>query len=58
MKGSAALRCESFSKKMSKKDHLCHHDKNYCYFSKSYISVINLIVGCRNMIKLYKNMSL
>ena len=58
MKGSAVLRCGSFSKKISKKKHLCHHDKNYCYFSKSNISEINLIVGSRNMIKLYKNMSL
>ena len=27
-----------------KKKHLCHHNKNYCYFSKSSIPVINLSV--------------
>ena len=53
----AALRCESFSKKISKKKHLCHHDESYCYFWKSNIPVIHLIVGSRNMIKLSKNMS-
>ena len=52
---SMALR--SFSKKYPKK-HLHHHDKNCCYFCKSNIPVINLIVGSRNMIKLAKNMSL
>ena len=46
-----------FEKNIEKK-HLCHHDKNCCYFCKSNISVINLIVGSRNMIKLSKNMSL
>ena len=35
-----------------------HHDKNYCYFCKSNIPVINLIVGSRKMIKVSKNMSL
>ena len=39
------------------KKHLHHHDKNYCYFCKSNIPVINLIVGSRNMIKVSKNMS-
>ena len=38
--------------------HLCRHDKNYYYFCKSNIPVINLIVGSRNMIKVSKNMSL
>ena len=35
-----------------------HHDKNYCYFWKSFISVINLIVDSKNMIKLSKTLSL
>ena len=46
-----------FGRNIEKK-HLGHHDKNYCYFCKSNISVINLIVGSRNMIKLSNNMSL
>ena len=37
--------------------HLCHHDKNYYYFCKSNIPVINLIVGSRNMIKVSKSLS-
>ena len=44
-----------FGKKYQKR-HLCHHDKNYCYFFKSNIPIINLIAGSRNMIKLSKNM--
>ena len=36
-----------FEKKTSKKKHLCRHDKNYCYFCKLNIPVINLIVGSR-----------
>ena len=55
---STALRCESFLKKASKKKHVCRHGKNYYYFCKSNIPVINLAVGSRNMIKLSKNMSL
>ena len=47
-----------FFEKNIEKKLLCHHDKNYCYFCKSSIPVINLIVGFRNMIKLSKNMSL
>ena len=31
--------------------HLCRHDKNYYYFWKTNIPVINLIVDSRNMIK-------
>ena len=42
--GSKALRCGSFSKNIEKK-HLCCHDKNYSYFCKSNINVINLIRG-------------
>ena len=37
---------------------LCRHGKNYYYFWKSNILVINLIVDFRNMIKVSKNMSL
>ena len=51
---STALRCGSFSEKISEN----HDDKNYCYFCKSNIPVITLIVGSRNLIKLSKNMSL
>ena len=46
-----------FEKKFQKK-RLCHHDKNYCYFCKSNIPVINLIEGFRNMIKVSHNVSL
>ena len=45
-----------FGKNIEKK-HFCRHDKNYYYFCKSKISVINLIAGYRNMIKVSKNMS-
>ena len=55
---STALRCGSFFRKNIEKKHLCHHDKNYYYFCKSNIPVINLIAGSRNMIKVSKNMSL
>ena len=54
---STALRCRSFSKKYQKKA-LCYHNKNYCYFFKSNILVINLILGSKNMIKDSKNSSL
>ena len=46
-----------FRKKRWKKC-LCSRDKNYCYFCKSNIPVINLILDSRNMTKLSKNMSL
>ena len=46
-----------FGRNIEKK-HLGHHDKNYCYFCKSNIPVINLIVDSRNMIKVSKDMSL
>ena len=46
-----------FGKNIERK-HLYRHDKNYYYFCKSDIPVINLIVGSRNMIKLSKNISL
>ena len=54
---SMALRCIFFFKKNINKKHLCSHDKNYYCFCKSNISVINLIAGSRNMIKLSKDMS-
>ena len=50
LKHSAALRCRSFSEKNIEKKHLRRHDKNYCYFCKSNIPVINSIVGSRNLI--------
>ena len=46
------------SKKNIEKKHLCHHDKNCCYFWKSNIPGINLIVSSINMIKASKNTSL
>ena len=39
-------------------EHFSYHDKNYYYYWKSNIPVINLIVDSRNMIKVSKNMSL
>ena len=52
------IKVQVFFGKNTEKKHLCHHDKNYCFFYRSNIRVINLFVGCRNMIKLSKNMSL
>ena len=46
-----------FWKKHLKK-HLRRQDKNYNYFCKSNILVINLIVDSRNMIKVSKDMTL
>ena len=46
-----------FSKKKIEKKHLCHYDKNQCYFCKSNIPAINLTLGSRNTIKLLKNTS-
>ena len=43
--------------KIIERKHLCCHVKNFYYFCKSNISVINLILGFRNMIKVSKNMS-
>ena len=45
-----------FLVKNIEKKHLCRHYKNYYYFCKSNIPVINLIVDSRNMIKVSKNM--
>ena len=53
-----SIKVRSFSRTISKKKHLYHHDKIYCYFCKSNIPVINLIVDPRNVIKVSKNMSL
>ena len=36
------------------KKHLCRHGKNYYYFPKSKIPVINLIADSRNVIKVSK----
>ena len=38
-----------FGKNIGKK-HLCRHDKNFYYFCKPNMPVINLIAGSRNMI--------
>ena len=46
-----------FGKNIEKK-HLCRHGKNYYYFCKSNIPVINLILVSRNIIKISENMSL
>ena len=54
---STTLRCESPSSKHRKK-HLCHSDKNYYYFCKLNIPVINLIIGYINRVKVLKNMNL
>ena len=52
---STALRCGSFSKKKTiAKKHLCSHEKNYYYFCKINIPLINLVVGSRNMTKVSK----
>ena len=52
------IKVRVFFEKYMEKKHLCHHDRNYCYFCKSNIPAINLIVVSRNMIELSKNMSL
>ena len=49
-----SIKVQVFFEKNIDKKHLCHHDKNYCYFCKSNIPVINLIAGSRNIIKLSK----
>ena len=52
------IKVQVFFGKIVEKKHLCRHDKNYYYFWKSNIPVINLIVDSRNMIKVSKNMGL
>ena len=59
MQQTQPLRCGSFSEKnIQKKKHSYCHDKNYYYFWKSNIPVINLIVDSENMIKVSKGKSL
>ena len=53
-----AVKVRVFFGKSVEKKHLCRHDKNYYYFRKSNIPVVNLIEDSRNMIKVSKNMSL
>ena len=52
------IKVRVFFEKNNEKMHLCHHDKNYCYFCKSDIPVLKLIAGSRNMSKLSKNVNL
>ena len=52
------IKVQVFFGKNIEKKHLYRHYKNYYYFWKSNIPVINLIVDSRNMIKVSKNMSL
>ena len=52
------IKVRVFSGKNIEKKHFDRHDKNYYYFRKPNIPVINSIVGSRNMIKVSKNMSL
>ena len=53
-----SIKVRVFFRKNIEKKHLCRHEKNCYYFWKSNISVINLIVDSRNMIKVSKNMRL
>ena len=46
------IKVRVFFEKNIEKKHLYHHDKNYCYFCKSNIPVIDLVVASGNMIKL------
>ena len=52
------IKVRVFFEKNIKRKHLCRHEKNYYNFCKWNITVINLIAGSRNMIKLLKDMSL
>ena len=52
------IKVRVFCGKKVEKKHLCRHDKNYYYFWKSNIPVINLIEDSRNMIKVSKNKNL
>ena len=52
---STALRCGFFEKHIQNK-YLCRPDKNYHYFCEFNFPVISLIVGCRNMTEVSKNM--
>ena len=53
----SGIKVRVFFEKNVEKKPLCRHDKNYYYFCKSNIPVINLIAGSTNMIKVSKNMS-
>ena len=57
-RGLTGIKVRGFFEENIEKKHLCHHDKNYYYFFKSNISVINFIVFSRNMIKVLKHKSL
>ena len=52
------IKVQIFFGKNIEKKHLCRHYKNYDYFCKSNVPVINLIAGSRNMNEVSKNMSL
>ena len=58
MKNLNSIKVRVFFGKSIEKKHLGRHDKNYYYFCKSNIHVIDLISGSRNMIKVSKSMSL
>ena len=52
------IKVRVFYRKNIEKKHLCRHDKDFYYFWKSNIPLINLIVDSRYMIKVSKNMRL
>ena len=56
--GVLGIKVRDFLGKTLKKKHLCRSDKNYYYFCKLYIPLINLTVCSRNMIKVSKNTGL
>ena len=58
LKALNGIKVRVFFGKNIEKKYFCHHDKDYYYFCKSNICVINLIVGSLNMIKVSKSMSL
>ena len=51
------IKVRVFFGKNIKEKHLCRHEKNYYYFLKSNIPVINLILGSKNIMKVSKSMS-
>ena len=53
----SSIKVRVFFEKNIGKRPLCCHDKNFYYFYKSNISVVNLVSGSRNMIKVSENMS-
>ena len=48
------IKVRVFFRKSIEKKRLCRHDKNYYYFLKSNVPVINFIADSRNMIKVSK----